>query len=96
MTPGDVVKLGHWTYDGKIRCRVEIQFSNTRPGSGDHEDAPEWRDDQPGGWFVISYSSPTDPDHCPPGWQQAQGCATLQEAVAKAEATLRACGLEWD
>jgi hypothetical protein len=94
--PGDVLKSGHWTYDGKIRCRVEIQFANMRPGSGDHEDTPEWRDDKLGSWFVVSYSSPTDPDHCPKAWAYSQGCATLEEAAAEVEATLTNCGLKWD
>ena len=52
--PGEVLKTGHWTYDGKIRCRVEIQFAIMRPGSGDDQDAPEWPDDQTGSWFVVS------------------------------------------
>ena len=60
--PGDVLKVGYWFYDGTIRCRVEIQFSDIRFGSGDYEDPPEWRDDQPGKWFVVSCASPTKPD----------------------------------
>jgi hypothetical protein len=94
--PGEVLKAGHWTYDGKIRCRVEIQFAILRLGSGDDQDVPEWRDDQQGSWFVLSYSSPTDPDHCPPTWISGQGCATLEQARAQAEATLQNCNLRWD
>ena len=52
---GDILKVGHWMYDGIVRCRVEIQFSNIRYGTGDYEDDPEWCDDQPGDWFVVSY-----------------------------------------
>jgi len=92
--PGDVLKTGHWTYGGKIRCKVEIQFSKMRPGSGDHEDPPESRDDQAGDWFVLSHSSPTDPDQCPPNWTSAPGYPTPQQAITQAEATLRDCGLE--
>ncbi len=93
---GDVIKSGHWIYGGTTRCRVEIQFSNTRSGSGDYEDPPEWQEDRPGDWFVVSYSCPTDPDRCAPGWKDGQGCATLAEAVAQAENILRACNLEWE
>ena len=57
---------------------------------------PEWQEDQPGDWFVVSYSSPTDPDRCAPGWKGGQGCATLPEAVAQAENILRDCNLEWE
>ncbi len=63
--PGDILKVGHWIYDGTIKCRVEIQFSNIRYGSGDHEDLPEWREDQPGEWCVVSYSSPIEPENAP-------------------------------
>ena len=52
--PDEVLKTGYWTYDGKIRCRVEIQFAIMRPGSGDDQDSPEWRDDQTGSCFVVS------------------------------------------
>ncbi len=94
--PGDVLKSGHWIYGGKTRCRVEIQFSSMRPGSGDAEDEPEWRDDQCGSWFVVSYASPTEPDRCPPEWKHAQGCSTLEQAVAQAETTLHQCSLKWE
>jgi len=94
--PGEILKSGHWMYDGKVRCRVEIQFAVMRPGSGDYQDPPEWRDDQSGSWFVVSYSSPTDPDRCPQTWVAGQGRASLEEAMAEAEATLRNCNLKWD
>ncbi len=94
--PGDVLKSGHWIYGGKTRCRVEIQFGSTRPGSGDHEDTPELREDQTGIWFVVSYASPTEPDRCPPAWRYAQGCPRLEEAITEAETTLRRCDLEWE
>jgi hypothetical protein len=92
---GDILKVGHWMYDGTVRCRVEIQFSNIRYGSGDHEDDPEWRDDQPGDWFVVSCASPTTPEECLPNWKIAQGLPSLEEAIAYAEHLLRDCKLEW-
>ena len=92
---GDILKFGHWTYGGAVRCRVEIQFSDIRYGSGDYEDLPEWQQDQPGSWFVVSYSSPIDPDRCPADWKSGQGYPTLEEAIANVETTLRECNLEW-
>jgi hypothetical protein len=94
--PGDVLKVGYWIYNGTIKCRVEIQFSIIRYGSGDYEDQPEWRDDQPGEWYVVSYSTPIDPNKCPSDWQIKQGEPTLAEAILKAEATLRECQLKWE
>jgi len=94
--PGDILKVGHWMYNGTIKCRVEIQFSNIRYGSGDHEDQPEWRDDQPGEWYVVSYSSPTEPDKCPSDWKIGRGQSTLAEAIRIAEDSLRDCELKWE
>ena len=96
MKPGDVLKVGCWKYDGTIKCRVEIQFSNIRYGSGDYEDEPEWREDQPGEWFIVSYASPTKPNECPPDWKIGQAHATLQEAMQNAEKTLSDCELKWE
>mgnify|MGYP006865024446 CR=1 FL=1 len=93
--PGDILKVGQWSYDRRVKCRVEIQFSDIRYGSGDYEDAPEWRDDQPGGWFVLSYASPTEPTKCPPDWKAAPGYSTLSEAIQVAEETLHDCDLKW-
>jgi hypothetical protein len=94
--PGEILKIGHWMYGGTIRCRIEIQFSNIRYGSGDHQDPDEWRKDKSGKWYVVSYSSPTDPSKCPPSWMYASGAPTLKEAIADAEATLRSCNIEWE
>jgi hypothetical protein len=93
--PGDILKVGHWIYDGTVLCRVEIQFSNIRHGSADYEDPPEWREDQPGEWFVVSYAPPTNPDICPPEWKWTPGHPTFEEAVVYAERILRDCNLKW-
>ena len=96
MKPGDVLKSGHWKYDGRITCRVEIQFSNIRYGTGDYEDEADWRDDQPGEWFVVSYASPTKPHECPSDWKSGAGHATLKAAIEDAERTLSSCELKWE
>src|SRR4051812_45613642 len=95
-TAGDILKVGYWTYGGAVRCRVEIQFSDIRYGSGDPQDSPEWQEDQAGDWFVEAYSSPTDPDNCPPNWKYGQGYPTLKEAVSNVETILCRCNLRWE
>lgn len=95
--PGETLKVGNWTYGGLVKCRVEIQFTDIRYGSGDYEDPPEYRDDQPGNWFVLSCASPTEPEKCPPAWQSASsGEPTLEEAISHAERLLADCDLHWD
>jgi hypothetical protein len=95
-SPGDIVKVGHWTYGGTIRCRIEIQYSDVRYGSGDPEDAAEWQDDQPGDWYVVSCATPTRPAECPADWKGTPGWPSLEEAVRCAESMLRDCDLQWE
>jgi len=37
------------------RVQVRIVRLEIKPGSGDYEDGPEDREDQPGPWFAIEY-----------------------------------------
>ena len=83
-------------YDEKIQCRVEIQFSDTYYGTGDHEDPPEVANDHKGNWFVVSYASPTDPRICPPAWKYQSGCPTLDEEISESEKMLDDKQLQWD
>ena len=52
-----VVKRGTFTYDGSVQCGVEIVQTDFRPGTGDHEDAPELREDTHGTFYEIRYQS---------------------------------------
>ena len=45
-----------WFYDGRVECGVEIWRRGLRPGTGDHEDPPEFRDDQPGEWYEVQFA----------------------------------------
>ena len=42
---GPVIREGRWLYDGTGEVAVRIRQSDTRFGSGDHDDPPEVRDD---------------------------------------------------
>ena len=53
----NIVKRGTFLYGGMRRCGVEIVETNFRPGSGDHEDPPEIRDDVEGVFFEVWYES---------------------------------------
>lgn len=44
---GVTVKRGTFLYDGTVTCDVRIVRTEMRYGSGDHDDPPEIRDDQP-------------------------------------------------
>lgn len=57
MTDSDQrVLVGTWLYDGRVECRVEVWRRSLRPGTGDHEDSPEFRDDQTGEWYEIQFA----------------------------------------
>ena len=57
MTSSDQrVLAGMWFYDGRVECGVEIWRRCLRPGTGDHEDPPEFRDDQPGEWYEVQFA----------------------------------------
>lgn len=57
MPRPSVVKAGTFLRDGTVVCDVRIARVPFRPGSGDSEDPPEDRDDQPGMWFHVEYGS---------------------------------------
>jgi hypothetical protein len=54
---GEVVKTGTWLYANEIPCDVRIVRTEGRPGSGDYEDPPELREDQPGAWFRVDFAA---------------------------------------
>ena len=53
-----VVREGTFLYDGERLCRVRIVQVAFRPGSGDHEDPEEWREDQQGPFYRVDYTAP--------------------------------------
>ena len=58
MTSPDLrVRSGFWLYDGTAKSQVEIWRRSMRPGTGDHEDDAELRDDQPGEWYEVVYEA---------------------------------------
>jgi hypothetical protein len=52
------VRDGFWLYDGTVPSGVEVWRRGFRPGTGDEEDDPEYRDDQIGEWYEVVYQQP--------------------------------------
>jgi len=77
-----VIKNGTFLYDGTILCDVRIVCSQTRPGSGDLQDASEWAEDHHAEFFYVQYGSTTARGQFN---SHGGGCASLQEAMAAAE-----------
>jgi hypothetical protein len=86
----DVVKTGTFVYGGSVTCDVRIVRLAIRPGSGDDEDAPEDRDDQPGPWFFVEYGSTTQRGHFSAGGGYHR---TLADAEAEVHRQVR--GVKW-
>jgi hypothetical protein len=84
------VKTGTFVYGGSVTCDVRIVRLAIRPGSGDDEDAPEDRDDQPGPWFFVEYGSTTQRGHFSAGGGYHR---TLADAEAEVHRQVR--GVKW-
>jgi hypothetical protein len=76
-----VVKTGTFHYDGLPVCKVRIVQTCVRPGSGDHEDAEEWREDQTGIFFRIDYTLPRS-DRFAAGGGYCDSLSEAMDAVA--------------
>ena len=85
-----VVKTGTFRYDGLPLCKVRIVQTNFRPGSGDHQDSEEWREDHTGIFFRIDYTPPRSDRYAAGG----RYCASLQEAMHAVERSVE--GIVWD
>ena len=88
-----VVKQGTFLYAGAIVCDIRILKTDLRPGTGDQEDPPAWRDDQEGEFFTIQYGSTTARGEFSAGggW-----FASLEEAMDQARAAVGTNGgLNW-
>jgi hypothetical protein len=84
-----VVREGTFLYDGERLCRVRIVQVGFRPGSGDHEDPKEWREDQHGTFYRIDYTPPRTDRFCAGGGY----LPTLEAAVRAVEESV--AGVEW-
>jgi len=84
------VKEGTWLYAGTSPARVFIEEVDFQPGSGDHEDSEEKREDQVGRSFRVDYTSAGSTNISSGGGY----FASLDEAICQAE---KACsGITWD
>jgi hypothetical protein len=88
--PPEIVRAGTFLYDGTVVCDVQIVQAPFRPGSGDDEDLPDHRDDQPGPWFHIRYGSTTQRGHFGAG-----GGYHRTVAEAEAEVHRQVGAVEW-
>ena len=52
---GRIVREGRWLYAGSVEVAVRVRESETRFGSGDHEDEPEVRDDRRERCYYIDW-----------------------------------------
>lgn len=86
-TSWPVVKSGNWLYAMQVPCTVRIVRGDVIYGSGDHEDAPEFRDDRPCECFYVVYQ-------CKDGISHGGVFSSLAEAVAKIESVVGA-SLVW-
>jgi hypothetical protein len=86
---GQVIREGTFLYNGERLCKVRIVQVGLRPGSGDHEDPEEWRDDQRGIFYRIDYTPPRSDRFA------AQGgyLSTLEAAVQTVQESIQ--GVEW-
>ena len=85
-----IIQAGTYLYEGTVRGDLRIVRTNFSPGTGDHLDAPEVRDDQPGTWFDVHYTPAGDRGQFKNG---ILGFRTLQEALAWVEGKFT--GVDW-
>ncbi|HEX7862033.1 MAG TPA: hypothetical protein VF773_16995 [Verrucomicrobiae bacterium] len=85
MNDGDgrIVKQGSFIYDNAAKCRVKICQTDYRPGSGDHEDPPELREDVGGIFYQIWFQSAGGGQRFSAG---GETCETLSDAIRIVEA----------
>ncbi len=84
-----IVREGTFLYDGERLCKVRIVRVGFRPGSGDHEDPEELREDQHGTFYRIDYAPPRCDRFGAGGGYQT----TLEAAVQAVEGSV--AGVEW-
>lgn len=83
------VLTGKWNYADHVPVRVRILRADVRCGSGDEEDPQDIRDDLPGEWYYVIYTTVDGRDVGGGVWK------TLEEAKS-AVAQVVGSTLEWD
>ena len=53
-----LVDIGRWLYGGSAESIVHLVETNVAFGSGDHQDAPDVRDDRAGVFYVLKFFDP--------------------------------------
>jgi hypothetical protein len=91
MSEEKIVKTGTFIYGDTATGTIQIIQTSWRPGSGDHEDPEEWREDQFGTFFEVRYSLPTGKMESKAGGGYHD---TLQEAIKNIEESCER--VEWD
>jgi hypothetical protein len=89
-TPEEIVKRGAFLYDGSVPCSVVIVQTSLRPGSGDADDPPEFRDDARGTFYELRYTPPKADRYL----SAVVGFATVEAAVVHVESVVR--GVSWN
>jgi hypothetical protein len=88
---GRIVKRGTCLYAESVICDLCIQKTDIRYGSADYEDPPEIREDIPGDWFYIWYTSAGARGQ----FNNGGGCfPSLEEAINYAESHFS--GVHWE
>ena len=85
-----IVKRGTFLYDGSVTCAVAIVQTSLRPGSGDADDPPEFRDDAHGMFYEVRYTPPRAERYL----SAVTGFESVESAVSHVEATAR--GVSWE
>jgi hypothetical protein len=86
----EIIKIGIAFYDNSVEYIVRILKTNFKPGSGDHEDPPEIRDDQYGTFYEIQYAPPNENNFRAGGGYHD----TLERAMMNAHKITG--GIRWD
>jgi hypothetical protein len=84
-------RTGHWRYDGNVRCEVRISRCSVWPGSGDHEDPPELKEDREIECYALEFQTPVGT----PAWVGGGYYASEKDASDAAEMRLGE-SLRWD
>jgi hypothetical protein len=80
-----------FTYAGSVQCGVEIVQTDSRPGTGDHEDPEEIGEDVRGTFYEIRHQSAGGEGRSSSG---ALGFESVEVAMRHVESV--AAGVRWE